>query len=787
MAKQMKSIKNQEVLEGFQVLDEITRSDFVTLYRAQRDGDDKKLVLKLFSESLSVRGAFREQFFKHVEAQAKNTHDHILPVLSYGKLKNRYYVIQEALPSLSRVLAETTGTLSLPDSLFIVKSVAAALAHATHSGIIHGNLCPNNIFFRPDGNIVVGDFGHRLAINLSVPTADEKITTQRALYLCPESVLRTPLTTQSDLYSLGIIFYVLLTGQAPFNAKHPHSILAKHANADLPPLPRDLCKYQEILDRLVAKDPRNRYPSPLWLFNALSGNRTPTTTSSSTAPAASTSENTVARDQTAPTSAEAHENTRGFKLPLQKQKFIAAGALASAVALGSFMFMFGDNNSPTVAPQPDLASSPTHARHPASDLASEPTTITSTASKDLPDAPVIQASTISDAKALLKRAEAQWLRKNFFMPAEDNVYHTYQQLKQLQGSSTEAESLLSQLREHVLNEAKYHADQAQWQKAIETLDIALAHMQNDMILFSTKAAMKAAWSAKEKEQLQQDTLIAHAKEQINQGKLLAPRDDNAYHSITLALALDANNEEAKTVLNELNTVLAEQAKALLVSKHYEASFKRAAEGLEINPEHVELSRIAAEAQAALAQQEVDYHTLKVAIEQHLALKQFTYPESDNAYDTYRNYLQKYPHDERAKLGQRQIINAIVASGEAEFSADNLEAAMVWVKQALAIAPKHTDALALESRIRNHEITRENAAAQARQRAARRAKAKQRQQEQQDTNNSSTVANMPEPSGKAIDTPSNKSMTAPKLSSAPAEPQVTPPPENTKKIRFFGTF
>ena len=68
----MKSIKNQEVLEGFQVLDEISRNDFVTLYRAQRDSDGKKLVLKLFSEPLGHRTAFRDQFLKSAESLAED-------------------------------------------------------------------------------------------------------------------------------------------------------------------------------------------------------------------------------------------------------------------------------------------------------------------------------------------------------------------------------------------------------------------------------------------------------------------------------------------------------------------------------------------------------------------------------------------------------------------------------------------------------------------------------------------------------------------------------------------
>lgn len=796
----MKSIKNQEVLEGFQVLDEISRNDFVTLYRAQRDSDGKKLVLKLFSEPLGHRTAFRDQFLKSAESLAKNPHEHILPILSYGRLKNRYYTIQEALPSLTNVLADTQDTLSLADSLYIIKCIAAALGHAAYSGIIHGNICPNNIFFQPDGNIVVSDFGCRLAINMCMPTADEKISVQRATYLSPEGVTRSPLNAQSDLYSLGIIFYELLTGQAPFLAKHPHSILAKHANAELPALPNKLLCYQEILDRLVAKDPKNRYPSPLWLYNALTGNKTAPSKTASKPVDTSPNDAKLAHQSQS-------DNSNNSNQPKKKIKPLGYGLLACTLAFASANIIHtflttqttsSDQISIDVPIQTQTASlaitTKVHAGSPSTNIALSKNTINSNA--QMATALNAQHKT-SDPKitALLNRAEIQWQQKQLFSPPQNNVYDTYQQLNQLDATNDQTAALITQLRNHVIDKANTYAEAQQWGSAIATLDEALSVMKGDEAIFTAKNRISTRWSDHQQQQSQLEILIAQAEQQLNQGKLIKPEGDNTYASLTQALSIDAKHAGARTVLGKLSETLADQSAALLDARQYDASLKRATEGLQVNPNHAELTSIAAKAQRALAQQRIDYQTLLAEVAQHKTSQRYTQPENNNALHAFTVYSNKYPTDERVQSGINDIALELVEAGEAEYRDEHLQAAGHWVDQALYIAPNNADARALKNRIQKHITAREQAAAAARKRAERRAKAKQRQQQNQNTTeNTQSIRKLSGADRIApIQGAPNAISATPSANKSAA--QITQPPNATngpepteeKKIRFFGTF
>jgi serine/threonine protein kinase len=171
----------------------------------------------------------------------------------------------EYLPSgtlASRILEGLTSRTALR----IVSQVARALDAIHSQGIVHRDLKPANILFRPDGRPVIVDFG--LAKNLgwdsSLTVAGQLLATPR--YMSPEQCLGHAVDARSDLYSLGAVFYEMLTGRKLFGTENVANLVNAHLHAPVPRLPDRLAGYQPIIDRLLAKDPRERFQSARELF-----------------------------------------------------------------------------------------------------------------------------------------------------------------------------------------------------------------------------------------------------------------------------------------------------------------------------------------------------------------------------------------------------------------------------------------------------------------------------------------------------------------------------------------
>ena len=149
----------------------------------------------------------------------------------------------------------------------LFRSRALDAIHAR--GIVHRDLKPANILFRADGRPVIVDFGlaKDLAVNSTLTVAGQLIATPR--YMSPEQCLGHPVDARSDLYSLGAVFFEMLTGHKLFERESSANLLSMHLNGPIPRLPERLAGYQPILDRLLAKRPADRFQSARELFNLI--------------------------------------------------------------------------------------------------------------------------------------------------------------------------------------------------------------------------------------------------------------------------------------------------------------------------------------------------------------------------------------------------------------------------------------------------------------------------------------------------------------------------------------
>ena len=167
--------------------------------------------------------------------------------------------------------------------LEIVQEVARALEAIHDRGIIHRDLKPENVMRRPDGTVALADFGIAKSMmqqeNMALTQTKHGDVVGTPYYLSPEQASGQAITTQSDLYSLGVMMFEMLTGERPFRAETLNLLLAHHVSAPTPRLPEAHAPLQPVVDRLMAKKPAERYASAQELlqdFTARSLNRAPT-------------------------------------------------------------------------------------------------------------------------------------------------------------------------------------------------------------------------------------------------------------------------------------------------------------------------------------------------------------------------------------------------------------------------------------------------------------------------------------------------------------------------------
>jgi serine/threonine-protein kinase PpkA len=194
--------------------------------------------------------------------------EHVARIYDQGFTGDNPFIAMEFLPSGTLATRIREGIASR-DALRMASQIAKALDAIHAKGIIHRDLKPANILFRADGRPVIVDFGlaKDLSATSTLTVAGQLIATPR--YMSPEQCLGLPVDGRSDLYSLGAVFYEMLTGQKIFESADAQTVVNMHVNAPVPRLPERLAGYQPVLDRLLAKKPEDRYQSALELFAAI--------------------------------------------------------------------------------------------------------------------------------------------------------------------------------------------------------------------------------------------------------------------------------------------------------------------------------------------------------------------------------------------------------------------------------------------------------------------------------------------------------------------------------------
>jgi beta-lactam-binding protein with PASTA domain/tRNA A-37 threonylcarbamoyl transferase component Bud32 len=251
--------------DRYEMVNHIARGGMAQVYLAKDLLLDRPVALKVLFPELSVDGHFVERFRREAKAAANLSHPNIVSIYDWGQGDSTYYIVMEYVdgPTLSSLLKQ--GALAPERAAAIAASVAAALDFAHRRGVIHRDVKPGNVLIDDRAQVKVADFGIARAIGTSEDLTQTGSVMGTATYFSPEQAQGHSVDPRSDVYSLGVVLYEMVTGKPPFTGDNPVSIAYKHVKeaparptAVNPAVPSAL---EAIILKAMAKEPEGRYQS----------------------------------------------------------------------------------------------------------------------------------------------------------------------------------------------------------------------------------------------------------------------------------------------------------------------------------------------------------------------------------------------------------------------------------------------------------------------------------------------------------------------------------------------
>lgn len=261
-------VKGEELgvrIAGYRLLARIGKGGMAEVFLAEREQDNLQVAIKVLDRSLREDQVFLRRFEREYKLMASLRDPHVVRIYDQGLAAERPYIVMEYLTGGTLAVRIHEGIPSLA-ALRIVSQVARALDTVHTHGIVHRDLKPQNIMFRADGMAVLLDFGlaRDMGASTNLTRHGEVFATPR--YMSPEQCQGQPADSRSDIYSLGVIFYEMLTGKPLFTGSNPAELVNLHLNVEPPRLPPHLAGYQRVLDKMLAKRREDRYQSARELF-----------------------------------------------------------------------------------------------------------------------------------------------------------------------------------------------------------------------------------------------------------------------------------------------------------------------------------------------------------------------------------------------------------------------------------------------------------------------------------------------------------------------------------------
>ena len=225
----------QQRIGTYQVLEEIASGGQATVYRVWDTHSGRVVALKVLHPHLARDTAYLERFHREAQLAASLDHPNVVRIFEVGQEEETHFIALEYLPLSLHHLIRAQDHLPLDRAVDIAHQIALGLEAAHQQGITHRDIKPQNILLGPEGTVKVTDFGIARAGDLSTMTRTGAVM-GTPHYMSPEQAKGLRADSRSDLYSLGVALYQMLTGALPFDADTPWEVIRRHIEAPPPPV-----------------------------------------------------------------------------------------------------------------------------------------------------------------------------------------------------------------------------------------------------------------------------------------------------------------------------------------------------------------------------------------------------------------------------------------------------------------------------------------------------------------------------------------------------------------------
>jgi serine/threonine protein kinase len=252
--------------DRYQLVELLGSGGMSVVYSAHDLTLERTVAIKILRQDLSRDEEFRMRFRQEAKAAANLSHPNIVTVHDFGYAADQLYIVMEYVPGVDlKTLMRQNQKLNLEQALNLMIQACAGIGYAHQSGIVHCDVKPQNMLVTPDGRLKVVDFGIARALELIKPDERHEVVWGSPQYFSPEQAAGLPPSPASDVYSLGVILFEMLTGELPFNSSDSEELARLHLE-NLPPSPRRYdpaipVQVEKLILNVLSKDPSSR-PSP---------------------------------------------------------------------------------------------------------------------------------------------------------------------------------------------------------------------------------------------------------------------------------------------------------------------------------------------------------------------------------------------------------------------------------------------------------------------------------------------------------------------------------------------
>ena len=255
--------KGQKINDRYEIVKSIGEGGMANVYLAQDTILDRKVAIKVLRGDLANDEKFIRRFQREALSASSLSHPNIVEMYDVGEDNGSHYIVMEYIEGKTvKQLLKKRGNLTVSEAVDIMLQLTDGIAHAHDSYIIHRDLKPQNIMIQEDGQIKITDFGIAMALNSTQLTQTNSVMGS-VHYLPPEQAAGKGSTIKCDIYSMGILFYELLTGILPFKGDNAVEIALKHMKDPLPSVRKQNSNIPQSVENIIikatAKNPKNRY------------------------------------------------------------------------------------------------------------------------------------------------------------------------------------------------------------------------------------------------------------------------------------------------------------------------------------------------------------------------------------------------------------------------------------------------------------------------------------------------------------------------------------------------